>query len=102
MGISQSGQFDDVNNSNYLAASISVTTTQAEAKVGASKLNGRQLVIIENLGNPDIYYGPSGVTTSTGVKLVKNAVIALPIGDSVGIFLITASGTATATVQEIS
>lgn len=102
MGISQSGQFDDVNNSSYLAASISVTTSQTEAKVGASRLNGRQLIILENIGNPDIYYGPSGVTTTTGIKLVKNAVVSLPVGDLVGVFLITASGTATVTVQEIS
>ena len=102
MGISQSGQFDDVNNSNYLAASITVTTTQVEAKVGISKLTGRQLVILENLGNPDVYYGPSGVTTSTGIKLVKNAVVALPLGDLVSVYLITSSGTATVTVQEIS
>lgn len=102
MGISQSGQFDDVNNSSYLSASINVTTTETEAKVGSSKLNGRQLIILENRGNQDIYYGPSGITSSTGIKLVKNATVSLPIGDLVAVYLITASGSATVIVQEIS
>jgi hypothetical protein len=101
MGISQSGQFDDVNNSNYLAASINITTSQTEAKVGGSTLNGRQMIIIENRGNNDIYYGPSGVTSSTGIRLAKNQVASLPFGDSVAIFLITATGSSTAIIQEI-
>jgi hypothetical protein len=101
MGITLSGQLDDVDNSSYLTGTVSATTTQIEAKVGGSRLVGRQVLTLHNDGNATIYYGPTGLTSATGSPLVKNQFVSLPIGDNIGVFVLTASGTATVRVQEI-
>ena len=102
-GISFNPELSDVDNDAYLSVNVSVTSTQVEAKVGANRLSGREMVMIQNKGSKTLYYGPSGVTTTTGMPLEKDQYVALPIGDSVGVFLICAGGdTATAIVQELA
>jgi hypothetical protein len=96
-----SGQFNDVDNASYVAGSLTITTSQLELKVGASKLDGRQVIMIQNTGNQTIYLGPTGVTTSTGIPLSKNQFISMPIGDSVSVFAITGNLTSTIVVQEV-
>lgn len=92
----------DVDNSGYLSGSLSVTTTQVEAKVGASPLVSRQEVIVFNIGPQTIYYGPSGVSSSTGIPLLKNQFVSLALGPNISIFLLTSSSTSTVIVQELS
>lgn len=89
-------------NVSLVSGSVSVSTTQIEAKVGGSPLANRSRITIENKGNPDIFLGPTGVTSTTGIKLVKNQTRDMEIGPSISIFMITASGTATVIVQELS
>jgi hypothetical protein len=101
-GIQESSNFSDVDNSSYLQGVISVTTSQVEAKVGASRLTSRQNLRIFNNSDRTIYFGPSGVTSSIGEPLYKQQWVELPVGDSIGVYLITASGTATdIRIQEI-
>jgi hypothetical protein len=102
MAINESGQFDDVENSTYLSTSLSITTSQSELKVGVSKLVARQSLLVYNNGNQTIYIGPSGVTSSTGIPLTKNGFLTLPLGDSVSVYAVTSSGSATVVVQEIA
>ena len=90
----------DVVNNTYLSGSISITITQVEAKVGASALTLRQAITITNVGNNTVYYGPTGLTASTGKPLFKNQDVAIPVGPGIQIFLLTASGTSTAIIQE--
>ena len=92
----------DVDNSGYVSGSVSVSTTQVEAKVGASALASRQEVIIFNLGPQTVYYGPTGLSSSTGIPLFKNSFVALALGPNNQIFLLTASSTSTVIVQELS
>ena len=102
MGISHNGQFNDVNNDDYVAASLNVTTTEVEAKVGANRLAGRELIIIENQGPGIVRVGPSGVDANNGIRLSKNQTVALPVGDAIAIYLITESSIASVVVQEIA
>lgn len=102
-GITFNPELSDVDNDAYLSVNVSVTSSPIEAKVGVSRLSGREMVMIQNKGPKTLYYGPSGVTATTGMPLEKEQYVALPIGDSIGVFLVCDSGdTATAIVQEIA
>lgn len=96
-----SGEFDDVNNNGYVSGSVAVTSVAVEAKVGASRLSGREVITITNKGNKTVYYGPSGVTSTSGDILYKDQFVSLPFGDSIGVFIICGAGdTSTVIVQE--
>jgi hypothetical protein len=98
---SPSGEFNDVNNEGYVSGPVSVTAVAVEAKVGANRLSGRETITITNKGAKTVYYGPSGVTATTGDVLYKDQFVSLPIGDNVGVFVICGAGdTATVIVQE--
>jgi hypothetical protein len=101
MGIQRGGNFDDVDNRAYITGTLSISTSQTELKVGGSRLDGRQTLIIQNTGSSTIYIGPTGVTTSTGIPLGKGQFLSMPIGDGIAIYALTASGTNTVVVQEI-
>jgi len=101
MGITFNPELSDVLSDNYAGGAVSVTNSQIEAKVGASRLAGREYLIIYNNGSQTIYFGPSGVTTTSGIPIEKNQSMGIPIGD-LGLFLITASGTQNVRVQEFA
>jgi hypothetical protein len=93
MSITYDPELSDVLTDSYIAGSISVSTTQVEAKVGASRVATRETLRIFNNSSTTIYFGPAGVTSSTGEPIFKNQWVNIPIGD-IAVFLITASGTA--------
>lgn len=94
MGFSNNGEYYDVLEDGYVAGSISVSTTAVEAKVGASRLSKREGLRIYNNSSKVIYFGPSGVTSSTGEPLKKDEWADLPFGEGVAVFVVTDSGTA--------
>jgi hypothetical protein len=100
-GLSHNGEFDDVLSDGYVTGTVTATTTEVEAKVGASPLSGREVITLHNKGSAEIFYGPTGVTSTTGTPLKKNQFVSLPLGDAISLFVITDSGTATVIVQEI-
>ena len=101
--ISYSPEFSDVDNDGYVSGPVSVTNVAIEAKVGANRLANREGITITNNGPNTVYYGPSGVTTSTGDLLYKNQFVTLPLGENIGVFLICATAqTATVIVQELA
>lgn len=95
-------EYDDVLTDNYVTGTISVGTSQVQAKVGASNLSGREMLYLENQGAQTVYYGPSGVTTTTGAVLYKFQSVFLPVGANVNVYVIAASGTNTIIVQEFA
>ena len=101
MGLSSDGQYDDVLGEGYIAGAINVSTIQIEAKVGASRLAGREYVRVFNNSAGTIYFGPSGVTTSSGEPLYKSQWVSIPLGD-VGIYLIAASSLTDIRIQEFA
>lgn len=106
MNLSGSTDYSDIVNNSYVSGTQTVSTTQIEAKVGGSPLSHRQILIIHNpsfLGNT-IYFGPTGVTTSTGVPIAGGETVFLPVGDCINIYLIKAAagGSVSAIIQELS
>lgn len=101
MPISNSGQFDEVDESSWVAGTMSVTNSASEAKVGASRLAGRQSLLVYNGTNVNIYYGPSGVTTTNGIPIFPQQQLTLSIGN-LGVYLIAAAaGPYTVIVHEV-
>ena len=102
MGISYNPEFADVMQDGYVSGVVTVGTSQVEAKVGASRLEGREMLVIYNDSNSTIYHGPSGVTTSganKGIPILKGEFVSIMSGD-LGVFLITTGPGKNVIVQE--
>jgi hypothetical protein len=100
-GLSSTGEYSDVMQDGYVSGPVTVSTSAIEAKVGGSRLTNREALTITNQGPGSIWFGPAGVTTSTGDELKKDQSVSLPIGD-IGVFMIKNSGSATVIVQEFA
>lgn len=93
----------DIVNVSYLSAVVNVSTTQVALRVGGSNLSRRQIILIHNPpGNGPIYVGPTGVTTSTGVRISAGETTSYPLGDTITIFAIKTGATQGIIVQEFS
>jgi hypothetical protein len=101
-GINFNPEFSDVAQDNYVSGRIVVGTTEVEAKVGGSRLNGREMLVIYNDSNRTIYHGPSGVTTTganKGIPILKGEYVTIMVGD-LGVFLIAAQAGNDVIIQE--
>jgi hypothetical protein len=96
------GASSDIPNTNYLTGAVTVSTSAIEAKVGVSSLTERKMLLINNTSNATVFYGPSGVTTTTGAPLAKGALLVMPFGPDNHVYLIRASGSGDVIVQEAS
>jgi len=97
------GERAEVYDQTYVATTLSVGSTQIEAKVGGSRDEKRQLVILYNDSNNTVYYGPTGVATSganKGIPIEKRQEVAVPVGD-VGLYLIAGSSGNNVICQEL-
>jgi hypothetical protein len=93
----------DVNDTGYSSAVVTIGTSQIEIKVGGSRDEKRQRVLIYNASTSIIFYGPSGVTTSgatRGIPLFRRQIAVIPVGD-VAIYAIAASAGNDIIVQEL-
>ena len=71
----------------------SVSVTSSATQLDATPLTSRLYVEIQNLGNRDIYVGPSAsVTTANGLKISKGSSQAIQLDDGADIYCITDSG----------
>lgn len=103
MGFAIGTDQSDVVNTNYVSATLSVSSSEIEVKAGVSRLANRQVIIIHNpKGNQTVYYGPTGVTISTGIPIVAGETQSFPIGDSVAIYLIKSGSPQSVIIQELS
>lgn len=91
----------DVQDSGYTSGEVTVGTTEVEAKVGGSILAGRETLYLENKGSTTIFYGPTGLSTSSGARLDKKQFVFLKPGTQ-SIFLIGDAASGTVLVQEMS
>jgi hypothetical protein len=89
------------NGANIGIANKSVSidnTAEVELKAGASRLEGRRLIMVQNLSNKEIYIGKATFANSTdGLVLAARATIELDIGQDVALL---AKGSV-ATAQDI-
>jgi hypothetical protein len=103
MGFSPGTEFSDVVNTAYVQAAVTVGTSAVVAKVGATNLDGRQEILIYSKETNDvIYFGPTGVTTATGIPLQPGETANFPFGDAINLYLISASAGNSVIVQELS
>jgi hypothetical protein len=69
---------DFPNPKQVVTSALGATVAAAAVTVGTSAValaaasSGRHSVTVQNLGGADIYVGPSGVTTSSGLKIEAN------------------------------
>lgn len=78
-----------VNNGSNIAArnlNVTVGASEVELKSGASALEGRRLLMIQNLSNKEIYLGKTGVSSTNGLVLAARATMSLDVGQDVAIF----------------
>jgi hypothetical protein len=77
-----------INDSpNIAIASVTRSVDNvAEVLLPASALAGRRRIIAQNLGPNDIYVGPTGVTTSSGLRIAKGATLEIPLGQNVPLY----------------
>lgn len=106
-GINSSGDRSDVVGGSYLSKKITVSTTEVEAKVGASGLTGRQELLVFNDGTETLYYGPTGVTirgtgANDGIPLRANQVMNIQVGEGISVFLIAANANTDVIIQELA
>lgn len=100
MGFGFDGQRNDVNSEAMVQGSVSVGTSSVEAKASTSALEGREQVRVYNKGPYTIYWGPSGVTTSTGEPIYVDQWIDLPYSDTVPVYLVSGTASSSAIVTE--
>lgn len=102
MSLAYGGSFNEVNDVSYVAGSITVGTSQVLAAASGSNLSLRQELIIYNKSASTIYFGPTGVTTSTGIPIGPTEVLNLPFSQNVSVFLISGTAGNTVIVQELA
>lgn len=78
----------------------SVTTTAAQ--VLATPMAGRMSVLIQNLGNRDVFVGfDATVTAANGLRIVQDETLELEAGEFIGLWMIASSGTQDVRLLEI-
>jgi hypothetical protein len=87
-----------VGMSSLAHSAVSVTTT--ETQLVASPLSGRKSILIQNLGNANVYLGLTGLTTADSVLLPKGASVEFEYGVGIDLYAITSSGTADVRIFE--
>ena len=89
-------------NVDFQSANKTINTTETLASVAVSNLSNRKTLLIFNRGSQTVYYGPSGVDDATGIPIEKDELITLDVGENILIYLITKTGNATVTIQELA
>lgn len=104
LGITDEGELKVASfpNLSYISSVKTINTIESIGAVGVSNLSNRKSLSIYNKGAQDIYYGPTGVTDTTGIPIFKDEVLSLDIGDGVDLYLVTKTGSATVIVQEFA
>jgi hypothetical protein len=89
-----------VNETNNSIKNSAISATTTAAQLTPTPLSNRKSLIVQNLGNKEIYIGDSGVTSSNGVKISAGANAELKYDASVALYARTASGTADVRILE--
>lgn len=82
-----------VNDSpNVGLACVSKTVTDTASALVASALSSRRRILIQNVDTQAIYVGPSGVATTSGLRVAGGATLVLEAGPALDFHAVTASG----------
>lgn len=85
---------------SWQVSTTTATTTAGE--LAATPLGSRLRMIIQNLGNSDVYLGPDNTVSTSDMKLPKGSSLEFPFGATANIWAITSSGTADLRVSEFA
>lgn len=92
-----------INDSpNIGAASVAVTVGATEVALPTTALAGRRRMMIQNVSSNDIYVGPTGVTTSSGLRVSKGSTLSIEIGEDVLLYGIAGSAGNSVRVFELA
>jgi hypothetical protein len=95
----------DVVETGGVQGALSITSTASELRVGATRLAGRQFLVIYNDSLVTIFTGPSASVTASGVNkgmpLLPAQERVVPIGDR-PFYAISGGVTASILLQEFS
>ena len=83
-----------VPNTAFHTASVSVDNTAGGVALFASPLADRKSVLIQNLGNKEIYIGESGVTVGTGIRIAAGGNWEVAAGPAQALYAIAGSAAA--------
>lgn len=89
----------DVVNTSAVQATLTITTSAVQAKVGGSALSERKMLIIQCKTN-GIVYGYS--SSSQPFDLPKGTTLVLPCGPNITVWLRKTSGSGDVAVAELS
>lgn len=87
---------------NIGMAQGNVTVGATEVALPTTALNGRRSIIVQNTSNNPVYVGPTGVLTTTGIKVDKGATMELAAGPDLALFAIAAGAGNTVRVLELA
>lgn len=81
-----------VNTSANIAIKTTAETVGTSvAEVVAVPLAGRRTITIQNEGTADVFFGPTGITTATGMKVSKKSSATYDFAEDIAIFMISGS-----------
>jgi len=82
-----------VNDSPNVGITLSKPTiSSVQAEIAGTAQASRRRILVQNLSSKEIYVGPTGVLTTTGLRIAKGALLELPWGEDLDIFAISAAG----------
>jgi hypothetical protein len=95
LAVNADGSINTAPASSTSAAYGSASVTTTGGKLIATNLANRRKVIVQNLGNKDIFFGHNNsVTAANGLKISAGSNAELEFGPTLDLWAITASGTA--------
>lgn len=88
-------------NTGHKITSQNITDTESE--IAATPLTGRSRILVQNVGADTVYLKEATGVSTADFRLYKNEVLELPIGASLNLFAICATGkTATLKIWELA
>ena len=81
-------------NTSFLVTSTNVDNTVGGTAIPATPLAERKSIIVQNLGTKEMFIGPTGVTTTTGLRIAAGGNVELEVGPGIALFAIGSSATA--------
>lgn len=85
-----------VNDSAHIGVQqAEIAITDASSNILGSPLAGRKRVLIQNVGDNEVYLGTTGVASTDGIFLRKRTSVELPLGENVTLAAVCAAGETT-------
>jgi len=95
-------QVVDRADDGVATTAVSVDTTVGGVQLVSSALTERKYIEIQNLDSKSIFLGPSGVTTSNGLRIPAKGSWSGKVGANVSLYAIAPSGTADVRILELA